>query len=79
MIRDYTANISSWKIKAILMMTFACSTLAPCGGQSDEEVRRCSHSVASTDKSVCPEQQNIRNCQHDYKHDKLSPASGELF
>uniref|UniRef100_A0A2H1V690 SFRICE_024255 n=1 Tax=Spodoptera frugiperda TaxID=7108 RepID=A0A2H1V690_SPOFR len=50
-------------------------TLWPCGGTADEETRRCSHSVASTDKSVCPEQQNIRNCQHDYKHDKLSPAS----
>lgn len=45
----------------------------------DEEARRCSHSVASTDKSVCPEQQNIRNCQHDYKHDKLSPASGIMI
>ncbi|VVD01559.1 unnamed protein product [Leptidea sinapis] len=52
-------------------------TLRTCGGVVDEETQRCSHSLASTDKSVCPEQQNIRNCQHDYKHDKLSPASVE--
>ncbi|CAB3249112.1 unnamed protein product [Arctia plantaginis] len=70
------AALAALAVTALLLVLVAKrSTLAPCGGQSDEEVRRCSHSVASTDKSVCPEQQNIRNCQHDYKHDKLSPAS----
>ncbi|XP_045537855.1 Down syndrome cell adhesion molecule-like protein Dscam2 [Papilio machaon] len=70
------AALAALAVAALLLVLLAKrSTLWPCGGPVDEEVRRCSHSVASTDKSVCPEQQNIRNCQHDYKHDKLSPAS----
>ncbi|CAK1583638.1 unnamed protein product [Parnassius mnemosyne] len=70
------AALAALAVAALLLVLLAKrSTLWPCGGPVDEETRRCSHSVASTDKSVCPEQQNIRNCQHDYKHDKLSPAS----
>ncbi|CAG9133999.1 unnamed protein product [Plutella xylostella] len=70
------AALAAVAVTALLFVLLARrSTLWPCGGPSDEEVRRCSHSAASTDKSVCPEQQNLRNCQHDYKHDKLSPAS----
>nr|XP_049704613.1 Down syndrome cell adhesion molecule-like protein Dscam2 [Helicoverpa armigera] len=70
------AALAALAVTALLLVLLAKrSTLWPCGGPTDEETRRCSHSVASTDKSVCPEQQNIRNCQHDYKHDKLSPAS----
>ncbi|XP_068619323.1 cell adhesion molecule Dscam2-like [Battus philenor] len=70
------AALAALAVGALLLVLLAKrSTLWPCGGAVDEETRRCSHSVASTDKSVCPEQQNIRNCQHDYKHDKLSPAS----
>ncbi|KAF9410167.1 hypothetical protein HW555_010690, partial [Spodoptera exigua] len=70
------AALAGLAVTALLLVLVAKrSTLWPCGGTPDEETRRCSHSVASTDKSVCPEQQNIRNCQHDYKHDKLSPAS----
>ncbi|XP_026314956.1 Down syndrome cell adhesion molecule-like protein Dscam2 [Hyposmocoma kahamanoa] len=61
----------------VLVLLARRSTLWPCGAQIEEDTRRCSHSVVSTDKSVCPEQQNIRNCQHDYKHEKLSPASGK--
>ncbi|KAI5643094.1 fibronectin type III domain-containing protein [Phthorimaea operculella] len=70
------AALAALAVAALLLVLVARrSTLWPCGARPDEETRRCSHSVASTDKSVCPEQQNIRNCQHDYKHDKLSPAS----
>ncbi|XP_069360825.1 cell adhesion molecule Dscam2-like isoform X2 [Maniola hyperantus] len=72
------AALATLAVSALLLVLMAKrSTLLSCGGQIEEDARRCSHSVASTDKSVCPEQQNIRNCQHDYKHDKLSPASGE--
>ncbi|XP_052744070.1 cell adhesion molecule Dscam2-like isoform X2 [Bicyclus anynana] len=70
------AALATIAVTALLLVLMAKrSTLLSCGGQTEEEARRCSHSVTSTDKSVCPEQQNIRNCQHDYKHDKLSPAS----
>ncbi|XP_063627962.1 cell adhesion molecule Dscam2-like [Cydia splendana] len=70
------AALAAVAVTALILVLLAKrSTLWPCGGAVDEETRRCSHSVASTDKSVCPEQQNMRNCQHDYKHDKLSPAS----
>ncbi|XP_073950442.1 cell adhesion molecule Dscam2-like isoform X2 [Choristoneura fumiferana] len=70
------AALAAVAVTALLLVLLAKrSTLWPCVVPVDEETRRCSHSVASTDKSVCPEQQNIRNCQHDYKHDKLSPAS----
>ncbi|XP_028165502.1 Down syndrome cell adhesion molecule-like protein 1 [Ostrinia furnacalis] len=70
------AALAAIAVTALIVVLLAKrSTLWPCGGNLEEETRRCSHSVASTDKSVCPEQQNIRNCQHDYKHDKLSPAS----
>ncbi|XP_059053178.1 cell adhesion molecule Dscam2-like [Achroia grisella] len=69
------AALAAIAVTALILVLLAKrSMLFPCT-QQDEETRRCSHSVASTDKSVCPEQQNIRNCQHDYKHDKLSPAS----
>ncbi|CAH0728325.1 unnamed protein product, partial [Brenthis ino] len=70
------AALAAIAVSALLLVLMAKrSTLLSCGDQIEEDNRRCSHSVASTDKSVCPEQQNIRNCQHDYKHDKLSPAS----
>ncbi|XP_046971560.1 Down syndrome cell adhesion molecule-like protein Dscam2 [Vanessa cardui] len=70
------AALAALAVSALLLVLMAKrSTLLSCGDQIEEETRRCSHSAASTDKSVCPEQQNIRNCQHDYKHDKLSPAS----
>ncbi|KAL4706341.1 hypothetical protein ACJJTC_016635 [Scirpophaga incertulas] len=70
------AALAAIAVTALLLILIAKrSTLWPCTSQSEEDTRHCSHSVASTDKSVCPEQQNIRNCQHDYKHDKLSPAS----
>ncbi|KAJ0173638.1 hypothetical protein K1T71_010787 [Dendrolimus kikuchii] len=70
------AALAAIAVTALLLVLLAKrNTLWPCTSPADEEVRGCSHSVASTDKSVCPEQQNLRNCQHDYKHDKLSPAS----
>ncbi|KAG6449961.1 hypothetical protein O3G_MSEX006309 [Manduca sexta] len=70
------AALAALAVTALLLVLVAKrSTLWPCISPPEEEARRCSHSVASTDKSVCPEQQNMRNCQHDYKHDKLSPAS----
>ncbi|CAK1550561.1 unnamed protein product [Leptosia nina] len=70
------AALAALAVTALLLVLMAKrSTLWSCGGQVDDETRRCRHSAASTDKSVCPEQQNLRNCQHDYKHDKLSPAS----
>ncbi|XP_053613669.1 cell adhesion molecule Dscam2-like isoform X2 [Plodia interpunctella] len=70
------AALAALAVTALLLVLLAKrSTLFPCSGPPDDETRRCSHSAASTDKSVCPEQQNMRNCQHDYKHDKLSPAS----
>ncbi|XP_072929902.1 cell adhesion molecule Dscam2-like [Epargyreus clarus] len=68
------AALAAVAVAALLVVLMAKRSW-PCGVHIDEEARRCSHSVASTDKSVCPEQQNMRNCQHDYKHDKLSPAS----
>ncbi|CAG9565456.1 unnamed protein product [Danaus chrysippus] len=68
------AALAALAVSALLIVLMAKrSTLLSCGGQVDEEARRCSHT--SGDKTACPEQQNMRNCQHDYKHDKLSPAS----
>ncbi|XP_041969798.1 Down syndrome cell adhesion molecule-like protein Dscam2 [Aricia agestis] len=56
----------------ILVIIAKRNSILMCG--ADLDTRRCSHSAASTDKSVCAESQNLRNCQHDYKH-KLSPPS----
>ncbi|CAF4911774.1 unnamed protein product [Pieris macdunnoughi] len=71
------AALAALAVTTLLLVLLARrSSLWSCGvGGRREEGRRCSHSGASTDKSVCVEQQNLRNCQHDYKHDKLSPAS----